>query len=61
MMSDKDRMDFLEAQGFTRWVGYGTQRAHCTWPIFAGDSFRAGVDKAIVAKQRNEQFTKDDE
>lgn len=56
-ITDKDRMNFLETQTFTRWVGHGWHREgntrhSTTWPVFKGMSFRAEVDKAILSCAR---------
>lgn len=48
-ITDKQRMDFMERQGFTRWVGWGTSERCTVWPVFEKDSFRSEVDRAMRA------------
>lgn len=48
--TDTQRIDFLNRQTWTRWVGYDTASGgHMTWPVFKGDDFRAEVDRAMRA------------
>ena len=48
-ITDKERMDFLQKQKFTRWVGYNKPNGYVVWPVFSGADFRSEVDKAILA------------
>jgi hypothetical protein len=55
MTTDKERLDFLEAQEFTRWVGY-THLKHghltkVTWPVFPEDNLRDSIDHAINCRK----------
>jgi hypothetical protein len=54
--TDKIRMDFLQRQHWTRWVGYDTAGGHVVWPVFSGDDFRAEIDKAIEATKKRKDM-----
>jgi hypothetical protein len=47
-ITDKQRLDFLAAQHYTRWVGYDSHNGTYTWPVFANNrNLRDEIDKAI--------------
>lgn len=46
-ITDKQRIDFLARQKFTRWVGYDTENGYCVWPVFENGDLRAEIDWAI--------------
>lgn len=52
--TDKERLDFLQAQRFTKWVGYdliaGKYDQQTMWPVFRHDDLRAAIDSAISAQ-----------
>lgn len=52
MPTDTERLDFLQRQHWTRWVGFDVQngRIQTTWPVFAGDDLRAHIDRAIACR-----------
>lgn len=41
--TDTERLDFLNAQGFTKWVGYGTEKNNKIWPVFPGGDLRTEI------------------
>lgn len=50
--TDTERLDFLQAQRFTKWVGYdmGALGA-CVWPVFGHTDLRAAMDAAMVRRR----------
>ncbi len=57
---DNERMDFLERQHFTKWVGYShpDNALHSTvWPVFGTGlgSLRSQIDKAMAARDALER------
>jgi ABC-type transporter lipoprotein component MlaA len=47
-ITDKQRMDFLERQHWTRWVGADVGPGHhVVCPVFGGESFREKLDHYI--------------
>jgi len=59
-ISDKKRIDFLQSQSFTKWVGYDTTskvsvmggpletvKGHTVWPVFGQSNLRKAIDLAI--------------
>ena len=57
-ITDKERLDFLQAQKITRWVGFhygenGTELGgRVTWPVFPGMDLRAEIDAAIERSRK---------
>jgi len=49
--ADKERLDFLQGQEITRWVGYSntTLGQETSWPVFAGVDLRKEIDRARQA------------
>lgn len=46
--TDKQRLDFLQAQPFTKWVGYGNpDGGRTTWPVFQHGNLREEIDHAM--------------
>jgi hypothetical protein len=51
MPTDTERLDFLQKQGYTRWVGYGVWENNTTWPVFPGGDLRKEIDIAMERLQ----------
>ena len=69
-ITDKQRLDFLSKQNWTRWVGYTdpkgcgwsvnggpyTWKPSCTtWPVFPGMDLRKEIDQAIEQQRHCER------
>lgn len=51
-ITDTDRINFLNDQGFVRWVSYGGHVIHKLWPKFDSTDIRAEIDRAIRSEQQ---------
>lgn len=58
--TDADRLDFLQRQSFTRWVGYDhTPRpGYTTWPVFAGENLRSAIDRAMDGQVAEQEYAR---
>lgn len=46
-ITDKQRLDFLDSQSFTKWVGYVHKDGYTVWPVFGCGTLRQEIDRAI--------------
>lgn len=53
-ISDTDRIDFLEAQNITKWVGYSFKNGNETAPVFPKQNLRKAIDYFIEKSKRGE-------
>jgi hypothetical protein len=55
MISDADRINFLQNQSFTKWVGYDTHKYNqqTVWPVFGRADLRKQIDMAIESSKRS--------
>ena len=51
-ITDKQRLDFLQSQSFTKWVGYDKgPTSKCVWPVYKHTDLRKEIDRAIKASK----------
>ena len=49
--TDRERLDWLDRQHWTRWCGYGFAGCTTTWPVFSGSSYRDEIDMAMMIER----------
>lgn len=55
-MTDTDRLDWLNKQKFTKWVGYTIKNGNVVHPVFDGQDLRKAIDDAMAAQKRHQEW-----